>query len=163
MKPSFFETVSIWLHYILGKYGRELKPPWVIARSGLILELQIDGQLIISSWLGAKGLQEYYINHLAMASCLLLSEILAFYHAVNIFCCQSFLCLYLQSSTKQTRSKHELRTFGSNMSSKKSSMPTVMDSTENMNLDKIITSYFRKQHALCKNPVVTCPPFSLYE
>lgn len=30
-------------------------------------------------------------------------------------------------------------------------------------LEKIVTSYLRKQHALCKNPVVTCPPFSLFE
>ncbi|RWS14691.1 protein VPRBP-like isoform X2 [Dinothrombium tinctorium] len=29
-------------------------------------------------------------------------------------------------------------------------------------LDSIITEYLRKQHALCKNPVVTCPPFSLF-
>ena len=28
-------------------------------------------------------------------------------------------------------------------------------------LDTIITEFLRKQHALCKNPVVTCPPFSL--
>ena len=30
-------------------------------------------------------------------------------------------------------------------------------------LDKIVTEYLRKQHALCRNPVVTCPPFSLLE
>ena len=32
-----------------------------------------------------------------------------------------------------------------------------------MSLDKIITEYLRKQHAVCNNPVVTCPPFSLLE
>lgn len=29
-------------------------------------------------------------------------------------------------------------------------------------LDSIVTEYLRKQHALCKNPVVTCPPFDLF-
>lgn len=29
-------------------------------------------------------------------------------------------------------------------------------------LNNIVTSYFRTQHALCENPVTTCPPFSLY-
>ncbi|KAH3892821.1 hypothetical protein DPMN_016951, partial [Dreissena polymorpha] len=31
-----------------------------------------------------------------------------------------------------------------------------------ISLDKIITEYLRKQHALCRNPVVTCPPMSLF-
>lgn len=31
-----------------------------------------------------------------------------------------------------------------------------------LTLDAIVTEYFRKQHALCKNPVVTCPPFSAF-
>ncbi|RWS31137.1 protein VPRBP-like isoform X3 [Leptotrombidium deliense] len=35
-------------------------------------------------------------------------------------------------------------------------------STPRITLDSIITEYLRKQHALCKNPVVTCPPFSLF-
>ena len=29
-------------------------------------------------------------------------------------------------------------------------------------LDKIVTEYLRKQHGLCRNPVVTCPPMSLF-
>ena len=29
-------------------------------------------------------------------------------------------------------------------------------------LDSIVTEYLRKQHALCKNPIVTCPPFDLF-
>uniref|UniRef100_A0A7N6BIG3 DDB1- and CUL4-associated factor 1 n=1 Tax=Anabas testudineus TaxID=64144 RepID=A0A7N6BIG3_ANATE len=29
-------------------------------------------------------------------------------------------------------------------------------------LDSIITEYLREQHARCKNPVATCPPFSLF-
>ncbi|GAB6021466.1 hypothetical protein CHUAL_004070 [Chamberlinius hualienensis] len=29
-------------------------------------------------------------------------------------------------------------------------------------LDGIVTEYLRKQHALCKNPVVICPPFDLF-
>jgi hypothetical protein len=29
-------------------------------------------------------------------------------------------------------------------------------------LDKIVTEYLRKQHATCRNPVQTCPPFSLF-
>lgn len=32
-----------------------------------------------------------------------------------------------------------------------------------ISLDSIITDYFRKQHALCKYPVVTCPPFNLFK
>ena len=31
-----------------------------------------------------------------------------------------------------------------------------------ISLDSIVTEYLRKQHALCKNPVVTCPPFDLF-
>ncbi|KAG1680064.1 DDB1- and CUL4-associated factor 1 [Nymphon striatum] len=30
-------------------------------------------------------------------------------------------------------------------------------------LDSIVTEYLRKQHALCMNPVVTCPPFDLFQ
>ncbi|KAK3101991.1 hypothetical protein FSP39_007955 [Pinctada imbricata] len=33
----------------------------------------------------------------------------------------------------------------------------------NMSLDKIVTEYLRKQHALCRNPVTTCPPMSLFK
>ncbi|KAL8603740.1 hypothetical protein ACOMHN_024356 [Nucella lapillus] len=33
----------------------------------------------------------------------------------------------------------------------------------NMSLDNIVTEYLRKQHALCRNPVSTCPPMSLFE
>uniref|UniRef100_A0A914X2Z4 LisH domain-containing protein n=1 Tax=Plectus sambesii TaxID=2011161 RepID=A0A914X2Z4_9BILA len=29
-------------------------------------------------------------------------------------------------------------------------------------LEEIITEYFRKQHATCRNPVAACPPFSLF-
>jgi hypothetical protein len=32
-----------------------------------------------------------------------------------------------------------------------------------MSLDKIVTAYLREQHALCRNPVVTCPQMSLFE
>eukprot|EP00105_Crassostrea_gigas_P019132 XP_011437507.1 PREDICTED: protein VPRBP [Crassostrea gigas] len=32
-----------------------------------------------------------------------------------------------------------------------------------MTLDKIVTEYLRKQHALCRNPVTTCPPMSLFK
>lgn len=32
-----------------------------------------------------------------------------------------------------------------------------------ISLDSIVTEYLRKQHALCKNPVVTCPPFDLFK
>uniref|UniRef100_A0A1I7U6K6 WD_REPEATS_REGION domain-containing protein n=1 Tax=Caenorhabditis tropicalis TaxID=1561998 RepID=A0A1I7U6K6_9PELO len=31
-----------------------------------------------------------------------------------------------------------------------------------MDLNNIVTNYFRSQHAACKNPVTTCPPFSLF-
>ena len=31
-----------------------------------------------------------------------------------------------------------------------------------VSLDKIVTEYLRKQHAVCRNPVQTCPPFSLF-
>ena len=30
-------------------------------------------------------------------------------------------------------------------------------------LDSIITEYLTNQHALCKNPMVTCPQFNLFE
>jgi len=30
-------------------------------------------------------------------------------------------------------------------------------------LDSIVTEYLRKQHALCKAPIVTCPPFDLFK
>lgn len=32
-----------------------------------------------------------------------------------------------------------------------------------ISLNSIVSDYLRKQHALCKNPVVTCPPFDLYK
>ncbi|XP_067935367.1 DDB1- and CUL4-associated factor 1-like isoform X1 [Watersipora subatra] len=67
------------------------------------------------------------------------------------------------SSSKSAHSKQDMRSFTSNVLSKKTTITTMTDATDNMTLDKIVTSYFRKQHALCKNPVVTCPPFSVYE
>lgn len=42
------------------------------------------------------------------------------------------------------------------------SMTSNSSSTTTITLDSIITEYLRKQHALCKNPVVTCPPFDLF-
>lgn len=32
-----------------------------------------------------------------------------------------------------------------------------------ISLNSIITDYLRKQHALCKYPVITCPPFNLFK
>ncbi|KAH9527021.1 hypothetical protein DERF_001069 [Dermatophagoides farinae] len=32
-----------------------------------------------------------------------------------------------------------------------------------ISLDSIVIEYLRKQHALCKNPVLTCPPFDLFK
>lgn len=40
-----------------------------------------------------------------------------------------------------------------------SSQPQTVTS---ISLESIVTEYLRKQHALCKNPVVTCPPFDLF-
>ncbi|XP_074658215.1 DDB1- and CUL4-associated factor 1-like [Tubulanus polymorphus] len=39
----------------------------------------------------------------------------------------------------------------------------LQDGGATVSLDKIVTEYLRKQHALCANPVVTCPPFSLLQ
>lgn len=36
-------------------------------------------------------------------------------------------------------------------------------SSNAISLDSIVIEYLRKQHALCKNPVVTCPPFDLFK
>ena len=36
-------------------------------------------------------------------------------------------------------------------------------SSSAISLDSIVVEYLRKQHALCKNPVVTCPPFDLFK
>ena len=35
-------------------------------------------------------------------------------------------------------------------------------SEHDMTLDKIVTEYLRKQHALCRKPVSTCPSMSLF-
>ncbi|XP_035209473.1 DDB1- and CUL4-associated factor 1-like [Stegodyphus dumicola] len=35
-------------------------------------------------------------------------------------------------------------------------------SQSSISLHSIVTEYLRKQHALCKNPMITCPPFNLY-
>lgn len=34
---------------------------------------------------------------------------------------------------------------------------------QTVTLDSIITEYLTNQHALCKNPMVTCPQFNLFE
>ena len=34
--------------------------------------------------------------------------------------------------------------------------------SSSITLDSIVKEYLRKQHALCKNPVVICPPFDLF-
>uniref|UniRef100_A0A915KYZ1 LisH domain-containing protein n=1 Tax=Romanomermis culicivorax TaxID=13658 RepID=A0A915KYZ1_ROMCU len=36
-------------------------------------------------------------------------------------------------------------------------------STSHLSLDSIVKQYCRNQHAMCRNPVVTCPPFSLLQ
>lgn len=38
-----------------------------------------------------------------------------------------------------------------------------VSSQPSISLHSIITEYLRKQHSLCKNPVLTCPPFDLFE
>lgn len=40
---------------------------------------------------------------------------------------------------------------------------TDFSSSNAISLDSIVIEYLRKQHALCKNPVVTCPPFDLFK
>lgn len=39
-------------------------------------------------------------------------------------------------------------------------IPTVENQ---VSLDSIITEYLTNQHALCKNPMITCPQFNLFE
>ncbi|XP_018348236.1 PREDICTED: protein mahjong [Trachymyrmex septentrionalis] len=41
--------------------------------------------------------------------------------------------------------------------------PGVATSNLSVTLDSIITEYLTNQHALCKNPMVTCPQFNLFE
>ncbi|XP_053986195.1 protein mahjong [Hylaeus anthracinus] len=41
--------------------------------------------------------------------------------------------------------------------------PGVTTSSPSITLDSIITEYLTNQHALCKNPMVTCPQFNLFE
>ncbi|XP_055935400.1 DDB1- and CUL4-associated factor 1-like isoform X3 [Argiope bruennichi] len=36
------------------------------------------------------------------------------------------------------------------------------ESQPSISLDSIVTEYLRKQHALCKNPMLACPPFDLF-
>ncbi|CAL1260932.1 unnamed protein product [Larinioides sclopetarius] len=36
------------------------------------------------------------------------------------------------------------------------------ESQPTISLDSIVTEYLRKQHALCKNPMLACPPFDLF-
>ncbi|GFS34728.1 hypothetical protein NPIL_80411 [Nephila pilipes] len=36
------------------------------------------------------------------------------------------------------------------------------ESQQSISLDAIVTEYLRKQHALCKNPMLACPPFDLF-
>ncbi|XP_028050580.1 DDB1- and CUL4-associated factor 1 [Monomorium pharaonis] len=41
--------------------------------------------------------------------------------------------------------------------------PGIATSNVSVTLDSIITEYLTNQHALCKNPMVTCPQFNLFE
>lgn len=41
--------------------------------------------------------------------------------------------------------------------------PGIASSNVSVTLDSIITEYLTNQHALCKNPMVTCPQFNLFE
>lgn len=41
--------------------------------------------------------------------------------------------------------------------------PGVVTSNVSVTLDSIITEYLTNQHALCKNPMVTCAQFNLFE
>ena len=40
---------------------------------------------------------------------------------------------------------------------------SLMPQPPKVTLDSIVTDYLRKQHAICRNPVVVCPPFSLFD
>ena len=66
----------------------------------------------------------------------------------------------LQQTKRIIRQKHEAAGPSFHMPALK---PQVMQqkSDNAPSLDKIVTEYLRKQHALCKNLVTTCPPFSL--
>lgn len=41
-------------------------------------------------------------------------------------------------------------------------MDTAVVPSKAVTLESIVTEYLRKQHALCKNPIVICPPFDLF-
>lgn len=42
-------------------------------------------------------------------------------------------------------------------------MNTGLSNEPTITLDRIVTEYLMNQHALCKNPVVTCPTFDLFQ
>lgn len=41
--------------------------------------------------------------------------------------------------------------------------PVLKKTPKGVTLDSIVTEYLRTQHALCRNPIVTCPPFDLFQ
>ncbi len=77
--------------------------------------------------------------------------------------------LQMQQTKRIIRQKHEASVTGSsNATTAALSSPIhtkrqlSLKSEHSVSLDKIVTEYLRKQHALCRNPTVTCPPFSLF-
>ena len=64
----------------------------------------------------------------------------------------------MQQTRRMIRQKHEATGGGLTPGLVK---PQPQKRVPSVSLDKIVTEYLRKQHAVCRNPVVTCPMFSL--
>lgn len=70
--------------------------------------------------------------------------------------------LKLNRSMKKNSAQNHMETFHFNSPAiKRNSKSDLISSANSISLDSIVIEYLRKQHALCKNPVVTCPPFDL--
>ena len=65
------------------------------------------------------------------------------------------------SSPQQHRTLQKLSSWET-PSSKNMNTLAVAGTSRGVSLDGIVTEYLTNQHALCKNPMVTCPQFDLF-
>ncbi|XP_057334525.1 DDB1- and CUL4-associated factor 1 isoform X2 [Microplitis mediator] len=71
------------------------------------------------------------------------------------------LCQSLQTPSSRSLQKQTSRDPGAVVSG--SELPITSLTSPSITLDSIITEYLTNQHALCKNPMVTCPKFNLFQ
>ncbi|CAG0915066.1 unnamed protein product, partial [Notodromas monacha] len=156
-----------WKEQVAGKFGwfpedcfvKVGSPPDVLFAAGLAVVCLWSQKFSASSTALSQD-RFWSSDHCSWSLSCSLSDTMASNWSISIFCWMSAAEAGLLWVEPRNRSKalHRSATSESTARPSKSSQ-----TKKTVTLDKLVTDYLANQHARCKNPMITCPEFDLFQ